>query len=164
MPPTNSLTSPYCASNTPDDGKKKDEAKKKKKGKDGEDEDKEEAVPVEVSELARGPIESVLAFSANLEAESSVTVVAEAMRRSAEALEEEGMKAHWQIFVSHHVEGKPYEDICGGYGVDPRRAAVMARTASRRFRQALRDVVAWPGATETQVDAELQAIVEDVVR
>ena len=51
---------------------------KKKKGKNGdEDEDKEEAVPVEVSELTKGEIESVLAFSANLEAESQVKVVAE---------------------------------------------------------------------------------------
>jgi DNA-directed RNA polymerase specialized sigma24 family protein len=96
--------------------------------------------------------------------ETGKRLVAEAMRRTAEALEQEGMEAHWQIFVQHHVEGYAYEDICGAHGVDPRRAAVMARTAARRFRQALRDVVAWPGATETQVDAELQAIVEDVIR
>lgn len=60
------------------------------KGKDDTKEEKEEAVPIEVSELAQGPIESVLAFSANLEAESQVTVVAEAQRQVTELLVEEG--------------------------------------------------------------------------
>ncbi|NIO60787.1 MAG: efflux RND transporter periplasmic adaptor subunit, partial [Acidobacteria bacterium] len=44
----------------------------------------------EVSELALGPIESVLAFSANLEAESEVSVVAEAQRQVIQLLVEEG--------------------------------------------------------------------------
>jgi len=96
--------------------------------------------------------------------EAGRRLVAEAMRRAAEALEAEGMKDHWEVFVLHHVEGKAYEQVCEAYKVDARRAAVMTRTAARRFRQTLRDVVAWPGATETQVDAELQAIVEDVLR
>jgi len=74
------------------DTEKKDSKKKRKKGKDGEDEDvnKEEAVPVEVSELAQGSIESILAFSANLEAERQVTVVAQAMRQVTKLLVEEG--------------------------------------------------------------------------
>jgi membrane fusion protein (multidrug efflux system) len=77
------------ASNESDTEKK--DSKKKKKGKDGQDDEaKEEAVPVEVSELTQGAIESVLEFSANLEAESQVTVVAEAMRQVTELLVEEG--------------------------------------------------------------------------
>ena len=79
-----------AAKNDPDESDKKDD-KGKKEDKDGdEDEDKEEAVPVEVSELTLGPIESVLAFSANLEAESQVSVVAEAQRQVTELLVEEG--------------------------------------------------------------------------
>jgi len=70
--------------------KKKDDDRKKKGKKGDEDEKKEEAVPVEVSELSLGPIESVLAFSANLEAENQVSVVAEAQRQVTELLVEEG--------------------------------------------------------------------------
>ncbi|MCH7780236.1 MAG: biotin/lipoyl-binding protein, partial [Acidobacteria bacterium] len=76
------------AKNNPDEADKKDD-KGKKKGKDN-DENKEEAVPVEVSELILGSIESVLTFSANLEAERQVSVVAEAQRQVTELLVEEG--------------------------------------------------------------------------
>jgi membrane fusion protein (multidrug efflux system) len=73
----------------------KDKKDSKKKGKDDDEDEanKEEAVPVEVSELALGPIESVLAFSANLEAERQVSVVAEAQRQVTELLVEEGDRA-----------------------------------------------------------------------
>jgi membrane fusion protein (multidrug efflux system) len=54
------------------------------------DADAEEAVPVEVAALEHGPIEAVLRFSANLEAERSVRVHAEAPRRVVELQVEEG--------------------------------------------------------------------------
>jgi multidrug efflux pump subunit AcrA (membrane-fusion protein) len=50
----------------------------------------EEAVPVEVAELERGRIESVLRFSANLEAERQVGVHSEAKRLVRQILVEEG--------------------------------------------------------------------------
>ncbi len=62
-------------------------------GKDAEQEGESEedrAVPVEVAELARGPIESVLKSTSTLEAESAVEVFAEAARRVRELLVEEG--------------------------------------------------------------------------
>ena len=72
-----------------DDTADKKEDKKSKKGKD-DDEDKEEAVPIEVAALETGPIASKLAFSANLEAERQVKVVAEAQRQVTKLLVEEG--------------------------------------------------------------------------
>ncbi len=79
------------ATNENEESDDKNKKRKGKRGKDGDaDKKKEEAVPVEVSELALGPIESVLAFSANLEAESEVSVVAEAQRQVIELLVEEG--------------------------------------------------------------------------
>ena len=67
------------------------EEKDKTKGQDGEDkEKKEEAVPVEVVALERGPIEAVLRFSSNLEAELQVEVHSEAKRMVRELLVEEG--------------------------------------------------------------------------
>jgi membrane fusion protein (multidrug efflux system) len=50
----------------------------------------EELVPVEVAALARGPIEAVLRYSANLEAESEVQVYSQAARLVTELLVEEG--------------------------------------------------------------------------
>ncbi|MEM8929740.1 MAG: efflux RND transporter periplasmic adaptor subunit [Acidobacteriota bacterium] len=50
----------------------------------------EERVPVEVAALERGPIEAVLRFSTNLEAESSVKVYSQAARLVTDLLVEEG--------------------------------------------------------------------------
>ena len=50
-------------------GKAAESADNDEDGEEGEDEDKEEPVPVEVTELARGDIESLLRYSANLDAE-----------------------------------------------------------------------------------------------
>lgn len=62
-----------------------------RKGDAGEkDEKKEEAVPVEVAALGTGPIESVLRFSTNLEAESDVQVFSQAARLVTDLLVEEG--------------------------------------------------------------------------
>jgi len=59
-------------------------------GTDGAEEERDERVPVEVAILERGPIESVLRFSTNLEAESDVEVYSQAARRVTELLVEEG--------------------------------------------------------------------------
>jgi membrane fusion protein (multidrug efflux system) len=67
------------------DAERKDEAEEGK----GE-EDKEEAVPVEVTNLSTGEIESVLRYSTNLEAESHVEVHAQAARQVVNLLVEEG--------------------------------------------------------------------------
>lgn len=72
------------------DDKAEDGKKKKKKGAKDEEEKKEEAIPVEVAPLARGPIESVLRFSSNLEAEAQVEVHSQAKRQVTELLVEEG--------------------------------------------------------------------------
>lgn len=54
---------------------------KKNGDEDGDEEDEEEAVPVEVVALEHGPIETVLRFSTNLEAENDVQVVSRASRQ-----------------------------------------------------------------------------------
>ncbi len=60
------------------------------KSDDDSDEKEEEAVPVEVAALARGPIESILSFSANLEAEDHVQVFSQAKRLVIDLKVEEG--------------------------------------------------------------------------
>jgi len=63
---------------------------KSKKGKDAKDAKKEAPVPVDVTVLETGSIESVIRASANLEAESRIMVRAEAARRVTKLLVEEG--------------------------------------------------------------------------
>jgi len=55
-----------------------------------EKEKKDEAIPVEVAALERGPIEQILRYSAHLEAERAVEVRSEASRRIVALLVEEG--------------------------------------------------------------------------
>ena len=74
------------ASNT-SDSKKDVNGGEESEADDGE---KEESVPVEVASLVRGPIESVLRSSANLEAEIHVQVFSQASRLVRELLVEEG--------------------------------------------------------------------------
>jgi membrane fusion protein (multidrug efflux system) len=70
----------------------KPEKKKKFWGKNSEPVEKEEdqSVPVEITELSRGRIESILRFSTNLEAENEVQVISEAARKIRSLLVEEG--------------------------------------------------------------------------
>ena len=67
-----------------------DDGGKDKKAEDGEEDEADEAVPIEVFVLGRGPIESVLRFSTNLEAESEVQVFSEAARQVRQLFVEEG--------------------------------------------------------------------------
>ncbi|MEZ5332787.1 MAG: efflux RND transporter permease subunit [Thermoanaerobaculia bacterium] len=60
------------------------------KGKAAAEEPEDEAVPVEVATIGRGPIEEVLRFSTNLEAEEAVQVVSQAARQVTQLLVEEG--------------------------------------------------------------------------
>ena len=72
-----------------------EENKEKKKrfwerSSDTEEEEEDKSVPVEITELGRGRIESILRFSTNLEAESEVQVISEASRKIRSLLVEEG--------------------------------------------------------------------------
>jgi membrane fusion protein, multidrug efflux system len=68
--------------------KKADE--KGKDGKEGKEGEEDEAVPVAVTTLARGRIESILRFSTHLEAEREVQVFSQAARQVRQLLAEEG--------------------------------------------------------------------------
>jgi membrane fusion protein (multidrug efflux system) len=57
---------------------------------EGEDDEQEEAVPVEVAALDEGSIEAVLSFSSSIEVESQVKVHSQARRQVRELLVEEG--------------------------------------------------------------------------
>ena len=92
----------------------------------------------------------------------AVSIVRAAMERAAEACEAQGLTPHWHVFLNHFFHGKAYGEFARFFGVDPARAAVMARTASQKFQSALRELVARDGATEEEIDQDLGALLEAV--
>ncbi|MEJ2086471.1 MAG: efflux RND transporter periplasmic adaptor subunit [Acidobacteriota bacterium] len=78
------------ASGTSDETPKEKKKRFWQKSEDGEDEPEDQSVPIEITELSRGRIESILRFSTNLEAESEVQVLSEAARKIRSLLVEEG--------------------------------------------------------------------------
>lgn len=94
--------------------------------------------------------------------ETARSVVARAMERAEERCREDGLEEHWNVFRRHTLDGASYAELERETGVSAARAAVMARTASNRFRSALREAVSWPGASESEVDAEIASLMEDL--
>ncbi len=94
--------------------------------------------------------------------EMARSVVARAMDRAESRCAEDGLAEHWVVFRRHMVDGASYSAIELETGTPPARAAVMARTACNRFRAALREGVSWPGASETEIDAEIASLMEDL--
>lgn len=88
------------------------------------------------------------------------SLVQEATRRAAASCVSEGLDRHWGLFVAHHVDGEGFREIGARLGESPERCAVMARTAANRFRRALRDIVGWRGASESDVDSEIGLLME----
>ncbi len=86
--------------------------------------------------------------------------VHEALRRADEACRTAGLDEHWRIFHARHLQSMDYESIEEKMGVPRARAAVMVRTATRHFKQALRDVLGWPGASDEQLDQEIHQLMQ----
>jgi DNA-directed RNA polymerase specialized sigma24 family protein len=90
------------------------------------------------------------------------SIVAEALNKSREHCEANGLGAHFTIFMQHFYEGRRYEDIAPDHGIDAARAAVMARTASRAFRTVLRDMFDRDGTAPEDIDREIQTLREEI--
>lgn len=88
------------------------------------------------------------------------SIVGEALRRAEEDCRGNDLAEHWEIFRRHFLDGQSYAAIAARMAIDEPRAAVMARTATRRFKMALRGLVAWEGASDAQVDEELRSLME----
>ncbi|MBL9120901.1 MAG: hypothetical protein JNL80_13400 [Phycisphaerae bacterium] len=85
-------------------------------------------------------------------------LVREAIRATASKAASIGRGHAWQAFVAHELEGKPYSALehllPGTHG---QRAAALRRMRALLV-QALRDAVAWPGASESEIDEELEVL------
>jgi DNA-directed RNA polymerase specialized sigma24 family protein len=92
--------------------------------------------------------------------DDELTLVRQAMQSAEEACRAAGQEDHWRVFVRHHVDGRSYEQLQDELGIDRKRFNVMARTAGNKLKSALRDLLAWPDASEEDIDAELRDLME----
>jgi DNA-directed RNA polymerase specialized sigma24 family protein len=90
------------------------------------------------------------------------SIVGEALKSAQAECASKTLTEHWGIFVRHAYDGLPYEQIGPAFGVTPERAAVMARTAARHFRRALRDLLQADGASEIDADNEIKDLLAAV--
>ncbi len=90
--------------------------------------------------------------------------VAQVVRRAlieAEArCADEGLGEHWMIFERHTIEGRSYQDLERETGIPAARQVVMNRTASKRFREAIRELIA-RDLPHDDLDGEILALLED---
>ena len=118
-------------------------------------EQSEDALPPssELSDGTAGPEEEVdRAFA--------VSLVRAALERTERRCRDEQREAHFEVFVRHYYHGQRYDDFASELGISPARGAVMARTAARRFRDALRELVKRDGTSPAEIDSAIAALLE----
>lgn len=67
----------------------------------------------------------------------------------------EGYSRHWACFLRHHVGGATYEQIAEEQELTPGQVANMVRTATRRFRSAISELLLQDGADPAGLDQEI---------
>lgn len=72
----------------------------------------------------------------------------------------EGLEKHWAIFLEHRHDGVAYREIGARLGIEPVRAATMARTAAKRFREALEEFLQRDGVPREGMAAAVQELLE----
>lgn len=100
--------------------------------------------------------------NAALDRAAAIAFVRQAMQEAEEVCRQEDMEPHWQIFLRHHLDQVPFAALGEEFGVDAARATVMARTATRKFRAALREVLARDGVAADHIDEEIQMMVKEI--
>lgn len=90
--------------------------------------------------------DDALTFSGDPEREADrayvVAVVQEAVRRAGEDCESRGLGRHWHAFRRRYYDGLSAREVGAEIGCTPEEADVMVRSAKRRFRAALTDLLA----------------------
>lgn len=89
-----------------------------------------------------------------------VAFVRRAIEETREACRADGLEAHLDLFLRHHVDEIGYAALADEFGTTPERAAVMARTAGRRFERALRQILERDGAAPDGLDVEIRGLIE----
>lgn len=88
------------------------------------------------------------------------SVVRRAMELAEADCFDRGLSDHWRIFVALHIDQRELPEIGRECGISSERARVMARTAGRKFKRAVRDMVARDVDDTEQVDREIEMLME----
>ena len=88
------------------------------------------------------------------------SIVIEALHVAQSECIAKGLETHWGIFVRHAYGDMPYDTISAEFCVSSARAAVMARTAARHFRVAVRDLLRSDGAADNDLDDEIRVLLD----
>lgn len=86
-------------------------------------------------------------------------LVARALQAAEQTCRRQGLAAHWQVFFDHFVQGRPYDQFVADLGIDAARAVVMARTAKKKFQDAVRDLVS-KDHPSGDIDDEIRSLLE----
>jgi DNA-directed RNA polymerase specialized sigma24 family protein len=92
----------------------------------------------------------------------AMSLIREACRDAQRQCAEESLQDHWSVFHQHHVEGVAYRDIAAAMDISPGRCAVMVRTATSRFKQAMADRLQLDGTPDAALDDEIDVLLEAI--
>ena len=85
----------------------------------------------------------------------AVATVRRATEAAALVCAREGFSRHWACFLRHHVGGATHDQIAAEEGCTPGQVANMIRTATRRFRSAVSELLLQDGADPAELDREI---------
>ena len=88
------------------------------------------------------------------------SITHEALDIAQQQCAEQGLEPHWGVFLRHYYYGQTYDRAGADFGVTAARAAVMSRTAARRFRSALRELLGRDGVNPEELDDEIRSLLE----
>jgi hypothetical protein len=71
-----------------------------------------------------------------------------------------GLVDHFKVFELHDKDGIPYSELLDRFEVTEIRAACMARTARSLFKETLRSFYRKEGATESEIDREIEELMQ----
>lgn len=106
------------------------------------------------------PVSDVPDMARQMDQAFARSMIREALERTYQECVVEGMDRHWVAFFRHYYADEGYEPIGRELSVDAARAAVMARTVVRKFRRTLREILSRDGATEEDMDREIENLLE----
>lgn len=88
------------------------------------------------------------------------SLVQRALERTESLCTRQGLDRHWGLFLAHYYDDRPYREICTEFEVTSVRAATMVRTVTGKFRRQLREILSRDGATEDELNRELEQLLE----
>lgn len=99
-------------------------------------------------------------FTKAIDRAFAVSLVRQALAATESACKGRHLEPHWKLFFRHYYEGDSFAECAKDVGVSVDRAQVMARTAAKRFREAMRELLLDDGVSAKLLDHEVTELLE----